>query len=56
MSKLLPIKCQESCPIGKRCCFGEVYSDSIGDKPIRERHKCKYHKRTGMIYVDTQTA
>ena len=36
MNNLIPIYCQEHCPLGKKCCFGEVYADSIGDKPIRE--------------------
>lgn len=54
MSEFIPIYCQENCPIGKSCCFGEVYVDSLGDKPIRERHKCEYHKKTGMTYVETE--
>lgn len=56
MNNLIPIYCQEHCPLGKKCCFGEVYADSIGDKPIRERHKCEFHKKTGKKYVDTETA
>lgn len=56
MEKLIPIYCQEQCPIGKRCCFGEVYADSLGNQVIRERHKCEYCKKTGMKYVDTATA
>ena len=55
MDKLIPIYCQECCPLGKKCCFGEVYSDSIGDRPIRERHKCEFAKRTGMKFVNTIT-
>jgi hypothetical protein len=56
MDNLIPIYCQEHCPLNKHCCFGEVYADSIGDKPIRERHKCEFHKRTGKEYVETETA
>ena len=56
MNNLLPIYCMEHCPLNKHCCFGEVYADSIGDKPLRERHKCEYGKKTGMTYVDTETA
>lgn len=51
MDKLIPIYCREHCPLNKHCCFGEVYADSIGDKPIRERHKCEYHKKTGKNVV-----
>lgn len=54
MNNLIPICCQENCPIGKKCCFGQVYIDSLGDKPVRERHKCEYHKQTGMKFVDTE--
>ena len=54
MENLLPICCQENCPIGKRCCFGEVYIDTIGEIPIRERHKCNYRKQTGKTFVDTE--
>lgn len=53
MKKLLPIYCQENCLIGKKCCFGEVYIETIGESPLRERHKCGYHKKTGLLYVDT---
>ncbi len=53
MKKLISIYCQERCPIGKKCCFGEVYADTIGDRVIRERHKCEFKKKTGMIFVDT---
>ena len=56
MDNLIPIYCQEHCPLNKHCCFGEVYADSIGDKPIRERHKCEFHKSTGKEYVETETA
>ena len=56
MDNLIPIYCQEHCPLNKHCCFGEVYADSIGNKPIRERHKCEFHKRTGKEYVETETA
>lgn len=55
MEKLVPIYCQEKCPLGKRCCFGEVYVDSMGENPLRERHKCGYHSKTGKHYVDTKT-
>ena len=53
MNILAPICCQEKCPIGKRCCFGEVYVETIGESSLRERHKCEYHKKTGFEYVDT---
>lgn len=56
MINLLPIYCQEHCPLKKKCCFGEVYVDSLGDVLIRERHKCAYPKKTGMKYVDTKIA
>lgn len=52
MKNLIPIYCCEKCPIGKKCCFGEIYIDTIGDKPVRERHKCEYPKGTGMKFVD----
>ena len=55
MNALVPVYCQEKCPIGKHCCFGEVYVESIGNKPIRERHKCNCRKKTGFEYVDTVT-
>lgn len=47
MNNLISIYCQEHDPLNKHCCFGEVYVDSIGDKPIRERYKCEFYKRTG---------
>ena len=56
MCSLIPIYCQEKCPIGKHCCFGQMYADSIRDKPVRERHKCDYPKQTGMKFVDTETS
>lgn len=56
MNNLLSIYCMEDCPLNKHCCFGEVYADSIGDKPLRERHKCKFHKKTEKTYVHTETA
>lgn len=43
-----PIRCQEKCPIGKRCCFGEVQA-AHGN--FRERHKCSHKKQTGREYV-----
>ncbi len=55
MNNLIPICCQEKCPLGKRCCFGEVYAESLASGPIRERHKCEYHKITGKKFVDTET-
>lgn len=55
MEVLVPIYCQEQCPLGKRCCFGEAYVDSLGDNPLRERHKCGCSKATGLKYVDTKT-
>ena len=56
MFEFIPIYCNNVCPLGKKCCFGEVYIDSLGDKPIRERHKCQFHKNTGMKYVYTEPA
>ena len=55
MESLIKIYCQEKCAIGKHCCFGEVYEDSIGDKPLKERHLCSYSKQTGFKYVITET-
>jgi len=55
MQDIISICCTIQCPIGKHCCFGEVYRDSLGDKPLRERHKCQYNKSTGIQYVDTET-
>jgi len=55
MDVLIPIRCQENCPIGKKCCFGEVYAESLGERPLRERHKCHYSKSTGKEFVDTKT-
>ena len=54
MVNIIPIYCMEHCPLGKKCCFGEIYVDSIGDKPIHERHKCEFHKKTGITFVDTK--
>lgn len=54
--KLVSIRCQENCPIGKSCCFGEIYVDSIGERPVRERHKCRCPKQSGKEYVDTETS
>ena len=54
MEKLQPIYCKEKCPIGKKCCFGEIYVECIGNQPIRERHKCNYSKATNMNYVITE--
>ena len=55
MNECVAICCQEKCPIGKHCCFGEAYIESLGEKPLRERHKCEYAKSTGKRYVETKT-
>lgn len=51
MSEFTPIYCQEHCPYGKHCCFGEINIDSLGDRPIVERHKCKSAKKAEDKYV-----
>nr|WP_294485079.1 hypothetical protein [uncultured Anaerosporobacter sp.] len=58
MSILLPICCAEECPLHKKnkCCFGEVYSDCLHGSELRERHKCKNRKSTGLKYVDAIVA
>jgi len=55
MDKFEPIYCNEQCPLGKKCCFGEIFIECIGNEPIKERHKCKFSKSTKMDYVLTFT-
>lgn len=35
--KLISVYCQEECPIGKHCKFGEVYPDGL---PVHAKYKC----------------
>lgn len=49
MKDLIPIYCQEYCPLNKHCKFGDAYPDSL---PIHESHKCRFKKTTGKDNVD----
>lgn len=52
MKDLIPIYCQEYCPLNKHCKFGDAYPDSL---PIHESHKCRFKKALhAYLWVKTE--